>query len=162
LSELALGAYLAAAGRRLVEDAAAHARTRRQFGRPIADFQAVAHPLADAAIQLDAAATLSRVAADRWDEGDGAAPRLAGAAPPGARPAAPRPPRAPGVGRARRPARRPRLPRLAPHPPARGGTARPGPRPRAAARAAGPLGARMAIDLRGALSGLRYERRDAV
>jgi len=80
LSELALGAYLAAAGRRLVEDAALHARTRRQFGRPIADFQAVSHPLADAAIQLDAAATLSRVAADRWDERDGAAPRLAGAA----------------------------------------------------------------------------------
>lgn len=80
LSELALGAYLAAAGRRLVEDAAAHARTRRQFGRPIADFQAVSHPLADAAIQLDAAATLSRVAADRWDEGGGAAGRLAGAA----------------------------------------------------------------------------------
>ena len=80
LGELALAAYLAAAGRRLVEDASAHARARRQFGRPIAEFQAVSHPLADAAIQLDAAATLARVASWHWDEASGAARRLAGAA----------------------------------------------------------------------------------
>ena len=80
LGGLALAAYLAAAGHRLVEDAAGHARTRRQFGRPIAEFQAVSHPLADAAIQLDAAATLARVAAWHWDEASGEAQRLAGAA----------------------------------------------------------------------------------
>ena len=80
LGDLALAAYLAAAGRRMVEDAAAHARARRQFGRPIAEFQAVSHPLADAAIGLDAAATLARVAAWSWDARAGEAPRLAGAA----------------------------------------------------------------------------------
>jgi alkylation response protein AidB-like acyl-CoA dehydrogenase len=80
LGDLALAAYLAAAGRRMVEDAAAHARARRQFGRPIAEFQAVSHPLADAAIGLDAAATLARVAAWSWDERTGDAHRLSGAA----------------------------------------------------------------------------------
>jgi alkylation response protein AidB-like acyl-CoA dehydrogenase len=67
LGDLVLAAWLAAAGRRLVEDAAAHARARRQFGRPIAEFQAVSHPLADCAIALDAAATLARVGAFHWD-----------------------------------------------------------------------------------------------
>lgn len=67
LGNLALAAYLAAAGRRLVEAAADHARVRRQFGRAIASFQAVAHPLADCVIALDAAATLARVAAWEWD-----------------------------------------------------------------------------------------------
>jgi alkylation response protein AidB-like acyl-CoA dehydrogenase len=70
LGDLALAAWLAAAGRRLVEDAAAHAQTRRQFGRLIASFQAVSHPLAAAAIDLDAAATLARLAAWHWDAGD--------------------------------------------------------------------------------------------
>lgn len=67
LGNLALAAYLAAAGRRLVDAAAEHARARRQFGRAIASFQAVAHPLADCVIALDAAATLARVAAWEWD-----------------------------------------------------------------------------------------------
>jgi len=80
LADLALGAWLAAAGRRLVDAAAEHARTRRQFGRAIADFQAVSHPLAGAAIDLDAAATLARVAAGLWDEIDTGARRMAGAA----------------------------------------------------------------------------------
>jgi alkylation response protein AidB-like acyl-CoA dehydrogenase len=80
LGDLALAAWLAAAGRRLVEDAAAHAQARRQFGRPIASFQAVSHPLAAAAIDLDAAATLARVAAWHWDAGDTRAVGLAAAA----------------------------------------------------------------------------------
>ena len=80
LADLALAAWLAAAGRRLVEEAAEHARARRQFGRPIGEFQAVSHPLADAAIQLDAASTLARVAAAGWDESSAAADRCAGAA----------------------------------------------------------------------------------
>jgi alkylation response protein AidB-like acyl-CoA dehydrogenase len=50
-----------------VEDAAEHARTRKQFGRAIGEFQAVAHPLADAAIALDGAAVLARSAAWRID-----------------------------------------------------------------------------------------------
>jgi len=62
-SDVARAAYLAAAGRRLVADAAEHARTRRQFGRAIGEFQAVAHPLADAAMALDGARVLARTAA---------------------------------------------------------------------------------------------------
>lgn len=76
LHDTALAAYLAAAGRRLLDDACEHARTRRQFGRPIGDFQAVAHPLADAAMALDAAALLARAAAWQIDmDGDAGDPR---------------------------------------------------------------------------------------
>jgi hypothetical protein len=74
LRDLALAAYLAAAGTRLIEDAAEHARTRRQFGRAIGEFQAVAHPLADAWVKLGGAATLARAAAFRFDRAGGAVP----------------------------------------------------------------------------------------
>jgi len=67
LHDLALAAYGAAAGLALVAVTAEHARSRVQFGKPIGDFQAVAHPLADARVRLDAAATLARVAAHAWD-----------------------------------------------------------------------------------------------
>jgi hypothetical protein len=80
-ADVARAAYLAAAGRRLVDDAAEHARTRKQFGRAIGEFQAVAHPLADAAIALDGAGVLARSAAWRIDShGDGAAESAASAA----------------------------------------------------------------------------------
>jgi alkylation response protein AidB-like acyl-CoA dehydrogenase len=74
LAEVALAAYLAAAGTRLVEDAAEHARTRKQFGRAIGEFQAVAHPLADAWVRLAGAATLARAAAFRFDGSGPGAP----------------------------------------------------------------------------------------
>jgi alkylation response protein AidB-like acyl-CoA dehydrogenase len=64
-----LAAQLAALGQRLVRDASAHAAARKQFGRPIGDFQAVAHPLADSAMRLDAAATLAHAAASSFDAG---------------------------------------------------------------------------------------------
>jgi alkylation response protein AidB-like acyl-CoA dehydrogenase len=80
LSDLALGAYLAAAGQRLVDAASEHARTRRQFGRPIGDFQAVAHPLADCAMRLAAARDLARRAASCFDAGDARGAELAAAA----------------------------------------------------------------------------------
>jgi alkylation response protein AidB-like acyl-CoA dehydrogenase len=67
LHDTALAAYGAAAGGALVATTAAHARTRQQFGRAIGDFQAVAHPLADARVRLDCAATLARIAAHAWD-----------------------------------------------------------------------------------------------
>lgn len=67
LYELTLAAYLAAAGQQLVATTAEHARTRKQFGRAIGEFQAVAHPLADCAMHLDAAAGLARAAACRFD-----------------------------------------------------------------------------------------------
>ncbi len=69
LHDIALAAYLAAAGTRLIEDAAEHARTRKQFGRAIGEFQAVAHPLADGWVQLAGAATLARASAFRFDRG---------------------------------------------------------------------------------------------
>jgi hypothetical protein len=76
----ALAAYLAAAGLGLVEATARHARTRRQFGRAIGEFQAVAHPLAECWIRLSAAETLARAAAWRLDAGDPAAAATAAAA----------------------------------------------------------------------------------
>jgi alkylation response protein AidB-like acyl-CoA dehydrogenase len=78
--EIALAAQLAAAGLGLVEATAAHARTRRQFGRAIGEFQAVAHPLAECWIRLSAAETLARAAAFRFDAGDPAARATAAAA----------------------------------------------------------------------------------
>ena len=68
---LVLAAQAAALGQRLLEDASAHARVRKQFGRPIGDYQAVAHPLADCSMRLDAAASLARAAAFHFDAGDG-------------------------------------------------------------------------------------------
>jgi alkylation response protein AidB-like acyl-CoA dehydrogenase len=67
LHDLALAAYAGAAGAALVRTTAAHVRARTQFGRAIGDFQAVAHPLADAHVRLDSAATLARIAGHAWD-----------------------------------------------------------------------------------------------
>jgi alkylation response protein AidB-like acyl-CoA dehydrogenase len=67
LHDLALAAYTAAAAHRLVDVTVEHARTRRQFGRAIGEFQAVAHPLADCAVRLGSAATLARAAAFEFD-----------------------------------------------------------------------------------------------
>jgi alkylation response protein AidB-like acyl-CoA dehydrogenase len=78
--DVALAAWLAAAGGRLVDDAAAHARTRRQFGQPIGDFQAVALPLADCAMATGAAGALARAAAFALDTGATDAPARAAAA----------------------------------------------------------------------------------
>jgi alkylation response protein AidB-like acyl-CoA dehydrogenase len=75
-----LAAQLAGAGHRLHETGVEHARTRRQFGRAIGEFQAVAHPLADCAMRLHAASALVRLAAFRLDAGDARAPGLAAAA----------------------------------------------------------------------------------
>jgi alkylation response protein AidB-like acyl-CoA dehydrogenase len=67
LFDLAEAALLAAHGAALLDGATEHARTRRQFGRAIGEFQAVAHPLADASIRLAAARTLARAAACAFD-----------------------------------------------------------------------------------------------
>ncbi|RMG98571.1 MAG: acyl-CoA dehydrogenase [Deltaproteobacteria bacterium] len=56
-------------GRAALEAALAHARTRRQFGRPIGDFQAVQWRLADMATALDAAELLALQAAFRKERG---------------------------------------------------------------------------------------------
>ena len=70
LSQLVVSAQLAAMGAKLVEDAARYAGDRRQFGRPIGAFQAVAHPLADSTIALTSASALTRAAACRFDAGE--------------------------------------------------------------------------------------------
>ena len=79
LGDIALAAYLAGAAGRLLEETAEYAAHRRQFGRPIGDFQAVAHPLADVAARLTAARTLARLAAYAADL-DGLAATAAAAA----------------------------------------------------------------------------------
>lgn len=71
LCRLLTAAQLAAMGERLVADASRHAADRKQFGRPIGDFQAVAHPLADCSMRLAAATTLARGAAFHFDAGNG-------------------------------------------------------------------------------------------
>jgi alkylation response protein AidB-like acyl-CoA dehydrogenase len=126
--EIALAAYLAAAGRRLVDDTAEHARTRKQFGRAIGEFQAVAHPLADCSIQLGGAATLARAAAFRFDDRGAArrGPRFSGDGPD----------RPPALRRHRHHAGRPGVPRLEADPPARVPASR---RRRGARRPAGGL-----------------------
>ncbi len=74
LADIARAAKLAGCGRALVGLAAEHARTRKQFRKPIGDFQAVAHPLADVHMALSAATGLARAAAYAFDH-DIAAPR---------------------------------------------------------------------------------------
>jgi alkylation response protein AidB-like acyl-CoA dehydrogenase len=74
LFDLAQAALLAAHGEALIGAASEHARTRVQFGRPIGEFQAVAHPLADAHVRLAGARTLARAAACAFDA-DREAPR---------------------------------------------------------------------------------------
>jgi len=73
LYDVAVAAYVGAAARRLVEDTAEHARTRKQFGRAIGEFQAVAQPLADCAIDLDGTTLLARAAAFHFDADDASA-----------------------------------------------------------------------------------------
>ncbi len=80
LMRLVLAAQSAALGERLVEDASNHALARKQFGRPIGDFQAVAHPLADCSMRLSAASKLARAAAFHFDQGTAAEARRFAAA----------------------------------------------------------------------------------
>ncbi|ETK37055.1 acyl-CoA dehydrogenase family protein [Microbispora sp. ATCC PTA-5024] len=63
LGALACAAQLAGLGHRLLEATVAHARSRRQFGRPIGEFQAVKHRLADVLVGLEYARPLVHGAA---------------------------------------------------------------------------------------------------
>ena len=66
--ELCRAAWLIGAAETLVDLAAAHARNRRQFGSPIGDFQAIAHPLASSAAELGAAHDAMLIVAGSFDE----------------------------------------------------------------------------------------------
>lgn len=70
LADLALASYLAAAASTLLARTAEHVASRKQFGRPVGSFQAVAHPLANCHIALSAACALTRAGACALDEGD--------------------------------------------------------------------------------------------
>jgi len=74
--QLAVAYELVAASRAMLELACDHARSRVQFGRPIASFQAVRHRLADSLLAIETAAAAVSVAAER----DAADPLLAGMA----------------------------------------------------------------------------------
>lgn len=58
-----LGACHIGTMQRLLEQAAEHARTRKQFGQPIAKFQAISHKIADIKIRLEASRLLTYRAA---------------------------------------------------------------------------------------------------
>jgi alkylation response protein AidB-like acyl-CoA dehydrogenase len=64
-----IGACSLGAGRACFELAREHALVRRQFGRPLADFQALQFKLADMATELEAARLLVHRAARRLDAG---------------------------------------------------------------------------------------------
>jgi alkylation response protein AidB-like acyl-CoA dehydrogenase len=78
--DAALAAYLVGAGLHAVRASADYAAARRQFGQPIGDFQAVAHPLAAAFALLVATRSLVRLAARAIDDGQDDAPALAASA----------------------------------------------------------------------------------
>ena len=61
----------------LIQETVAYAKSRQQFGAPIAQFQGVKHQLADMATRLEPARGLFWYAAHVWDRGDADAPRAA-------------------------------------------------------------------------------------
>jgi acyl-CoA dehydrogenase len=74
-----VGAFAVGMAQAALEAAVAHAATRQAFGRPLAEFQAVAHALAEAATRTRAARLLVYDAASRYDT-DPAAPGVGAAA----------------------------------------------------------------------------------
>jgi alkylation response protein AidB-like acyl-CoA dehydrogenase len=69
-SRVTLAASATGLARAALEYALAYAKERRQFGRPIADFQAVAFRLADMALKVDASRLLTWRAARLIDAGE--------------------------------------------------------------------------------------------
>ena len=67
---LAAAATLVGAGERMLSEAVSYAKVREQFGRPIGEFQALKHQLADVRIALSFARPLVWHAALRADEPD--------------------------------------------------------------------------------------------
>ncbi len=67
-------------GRRALEEAVDHARSRRQFGRPLVDFQLVQEKLARMSMRLDASRLLTYRAARAKDGGKERVPRETAAA----------------------------------------------------------------------------------
>jgi acyl-CoA dehydrogenase len=72
-----VGAFAVGMAQAALDAALAHAASRRTFGRPLHEFQAVSHTLAEMATRTEAARLLVYAAASRFDEGDGSATGLA-------------------------------------------------------------------------------------
>lgn len=66
---ITIAAYNLGCALATLEDAVVYAREREQFGQPIGRFQALAHALADAATEVEAARWLTALAAWRYDQG---------------------------------------------------------------------------------------------
>ena len=69
-ASLAAAATLVGAGERMLDEAVSYAKVREQFGRPIGEFQALKHQLADVRVALSFARPLVWNAALRADEPD--------------------------------------------------------------------------------------------
>lgn len=65
-----VGASVSGMARAALDAAIGHASTRQAFGRPIKEFQAVSHQLAEIATRLEAARALVYAAADAYDRGE--------------------------------------------------------------------------------------------
>jgi hypothetical protein len=63
VAALAVAAQLLGVGEHLLDQSVGYAKARRQFGRPIGEYQAVKHALADVRVALDFARPLVYVAA---------------------------------------------------------------------------------------------------
>jgi acyl-CoA dehydrogenase len=74
---IGLAAHSVGAAQRLLEASVAHARARRQFGKPIAEAEAVQWMLADAATEIHAARLMTYDAAARADRGERVTQRAA-------------------------------------------------------------------------------------
>jgi acyl-CoA dehydrogenase len=74
---IGLAAHSLGAAQRLLEASIEHARARRQFGKPIAETEAVQWMLADAATELHAARLMTYDAASRADSGERVSQRAA-------------------------------------------------------------------------------------
>jgi acyl-CoA dehydrogenase len=65
-----VGASVVGMAQAALDAAVAHASSRQAFGRPIKEFQAVSHQLAEMATRLEAARALVHAAAEAYDRGD--------------------------------------------------------------------------------------------
>lgn len=71
LDEVTIGACAEALGvlRRMLDDTVEYTQQRRQFGRPIAEFQVLQHRMVDMYVEHEQAISITRMAADQLQEG---------------------------------------------------------------------------------------------
>jgi alkylation response protein AidB-like acyl-CoA dehydrogenase len=74
---VAVSAELCGVAQRALEMSVEHAKTRRQFGRPIGSYQAISHRCADMLVQLESARSLTYNAARALESGEAGAPLAA-------------------------------------------------------------------------------------